>query len=369
MKIGILTFHFGTNYGGILQCYALYNVLTSQGHEVEVIDYKPQASRTFWYRLKKKIKSLSSLNDYLVIVKYAKTLLYERRQNRCHTGSSLELTDIFDDFRKTHLTFSPKVNEKTITTLEDRYDVVIVGSDQVWSDIYDDNLTYFFDWIPKSNHTRRMAYAACSCRKTVAPYRKKQLKALLERFDVITVRDSNTQQLVQSITGILNPIVADPTQLYDFKEFLTNKECKRYILVYILDAEIKGGHKEVFRRIKDQYGEMPIKLIQIPNHNCSAISYADEILCNVTPQQWVDLFANAGFIYTDSFHAIMFAMKFKKPLLAYYTNPVRATRLIDLKTRYPFLQIVDRVPSELSCEYEKVNIGQLISNSLKVLKL
>ena len=41
MKIGILTFHWATNYGAVLQCYALQAYLEQLGHNVRVIDYKP----------------------------------------------------------------------------------------------------------------------------------------------------------------------------------------------------------------------------------------------------------------------------------------------------------------------------------------
>lgn len=38
MKIGILTLPLHTNYGGILQAYALQTVLERMGHDVEVLD-------------------------------------------------------------------------------------------------------------------------------------------------------------------------------------------------------------------------------------------------------------------------------------------------------------------------------------------
>lgn len=41
MKIGILTFHCAVNYGAVLQAYALQEILRSLGHEVYVIDYRP----------------------------------------------------------------------------------------------------------------------------------------------------------------------------------------------------------------------------------------------------------------------------------------------------------------------------------------
>ena len=39
MKIGILTLPLHTNYGGILQAYALQTVLERMGHEVEIITF------------------------------------------------------------------------------------------------------------------------------------------------------------------------------------------------------------------------------------------------------------------------------------------------------------------------------------------
>ena len=42
MKIGIITFHWATNYGAILQAYALQNYLIEFGHDVEIINYRPR---------------------------------------------------------------------------------------------------------------------------------------------------------------------------------------------------------------------------------------------------------------------------------------------------------------------------------------
>lgn len=42
MKIGILTFHWATNYGAVLQSYALQEYLSAHGHEVCIINYKPK---------------------------------------------------------------------------------------------------------------------------------------------------------------------------------------------------------------------------------------------------------------------------------------------------------------------------------------
>jgi len=41
MKIGIITFHWATNYGAMLQAFALQTYLESKGNEVYIINYKP----------------------------------------------------------------------------------------------------------------------------------------------------------------------------------------------------------------------------------------------------------------------------------------------------------------------------------------
>lgn len=40
IKIGILNYHNGINYGAFLRCYALYNLTADQGLDVQVINYK-----------------------------------------------------------------------------------------------------------------------------------------------------------------------------------------------------------------------------------------------------------------------------------------------------------------------------------------
>lgn len=47
MKIAILTQPLYTNYGGILQCYALQTVLERMGHKVQVLT-KPQYGRSYY---------------------------------------------------------------------------------------------------------------------------------------------------------------------------------------------------------------------------------------------------------------------------------------------------------------------------------
>lgn len=49
MKIKTITCHNVYNFGASLQAYALMTYLTSQGHQVEIIDYMPDYNNCIYY--------------------------------------------------------------------------------------------------------------------------------------------------------------------------------------------------------------------------------------------------------------------------------------------------------------------------------
>ena len=72
MKIGILTLPLHTNYGGILQAYALQTVLERMGHEVVVLN-KERHLKTNYFRLVfRVIKKMLGYNTFI---------FYERHTN------------------------------------------------------------------------------------------------------------------------------------------------------------------------------------------------------------------------------------------------------------------------------------------------
>ena len=351
MKIGILTFHFGTNYGGILQCYALQQVLKMQGHEVEIINYRGIYKVTLVHRVVNKLKTIANLRAFSRLIKESILRMFTSNQTVKISHSMQEKCMlIFNDFRRNFLSMSESVNEDTISRLADRYDAVIVGSDQVWTSLYDKHSIYFLNWLPNDYKGKRIAYAACSAHSFVQPSRSEDLNKYLSRFDLITVRDLTTQNLVKQITGKKVSIVADPTLLYDFKDFVSEQPESPYILCYILGNEIKDGHKTTVTKIRKELGNITVKAILVPHSPNDIAKYVDDVYDAVTPQQWVNMFAHASFVYTDSFHGVMFSLKYDKPFFAYYTDLVRSSRLLDLKDRFPELNINESLKNKILCK-------------------
>lgn len=366
MKIGVLTFHKGNNYGGILQCYALQQTLALLGHNVEIINYYGTDRPSLLRRLSAKIATAENITDLFASLKdvfrVARSVSFDKKIN----DASLR---VFDDFRSKYLRISPALTPETIGEYaNEHYDLIIVGSDQVWTSLYERPLAYMLDWKP--NYVgKRMSYAACSAFKRIAGKQKKIVKECLDKFDLITVRDRTTQQLVENVLGKNPLVVPDPSLLYSYDEFISEEEREPYILTYILGDEIKGGHKKAIDKIKQSIGDLPVYSIVIPCNSQDVTLYADKVLSTISPCEWVNLFYHASYVYTDSFHAIMFSLKFRKRFSAYYRNKVRSSRLLDLKKLGISCIYGDadelQISNEIFCEEllkRKFTIGNLLKD-------
>lgn len=371
MKIGILTFHFGNNYGGILQCYATQQLLIKMGHNVEIINYRPSAI-SFFSRVVNKLKTIRNLS---VLLKVLMDFVTVKQCNKQKSGElsiqKAKILSAFDNFRRDYLILTEAVDNTSIGFLCEKFDAIIVGSDQVWTSLYDRNSVYFLDWFPQYQG-KRIAYAACSAHSFVTEARRKILSDYLKRFDIISVRDIITQTLVKQIIDEEVDIVADPTLLYNFDEFVSTENVQPYILTYILGSEIKGGHDGALQKVKAQYGNICVKSIIIPGGTSDIVKYSDEQYFDLTPSEWVNMFAHATFVYTDSFHGIMFSIKFKKPFVGYYANQIRSSRLIDLKERFNMTNIVEDMTridgDKLYMQEVSVGVSGFLSRSNKLFK-
>ncbi|MDR0865180.1 MAG: polysaccharide pyruvyl transferase family protein [Candidatus Symbiothrix sp.] len=311
-KVGILTFHFGYNYGGVLQSYALQETVKNLGYDVQIINCIPKNPLWFLIGL---IRNFSWKRLYDTV----------RYGYKCVAG--------FKRFQKQYLDCTTVVHEQNLHIIANQFDTIIVGSDQVWNPSQHDKKIYFLNWQPEFQGIR-IAYAPCCGIKRYAETNTEVLRKSLQNFNYLSVRNEETRAFVQQISRIDAIKVPDPTLLYDFDKFVTNKHNTPYILAYILGNDIDGGNQSAIEFIKSIYKDIPVIAIVLAISNPVDCSWADKIRYNVTPQEWVDLIANAAFVYTDSFHGTLFAIKYQRSFIAYYSSKIRASRFIDLKDTY-----------------------------------
>lgn len=371
-KIGILTMHYKSNYGGILQSMALYKIIQKDNYIVEFIDYRPSVVSSlklsnivrkiimFFY----KDFFLQKVNDY-----FSKLKISRKRVPQ-------SLYKSFEDFKKANdLNYSRQVDDSSISNILNQYDIVIVGSDQVWSNLGKNRLIYMLDC--DINFTGKLfAYAACSSNKVIPFYNRNKVRNLLSKFDGITVRDRNTYELIKKYSQKSPMLVADPSLLYDYTDVLDKKKSgiEPYLFVYILGCEIKGGHSNIIEQLKKKYGLKKVIAVVISDISLEAEKIADEVIYDASPSVWLNLLYNASFVYTDSFHGCMFSMKYKKMFIGYYVSLSRASRLIDLKERFSLSNIISSADNfcidNINIDYSRITplLEEQVKYSLTCLK-
>lgn len=326
MKIGILSMKYITNYGGILQSYGLFKFLEAQGHQVVIINYSNSGKNSIGSMLAKLERRfyLSKSSVTPPSQKLSKAYL----QN-------------FVDFKAAKLVYTKLVNENDLSSVTDDLDAVIIGSDQIWNDVFTNRLAFYGDWEFKG---KKIVYAACTILPKHPFTRKIKVKGLLRKLDVITVRDAHTQNFVQNAISSQCVKVVDPSCLYDYRDCIKDNPIgKPYILTYILSTEIAGGNMAAIKLIKDYVGDITVVSVCIPSLSIAAKNISDILLTEASPEEWVNLFFHASFIYTDSFHGIMFSLKFCKPFIAYTKEGQRKSRLHDIMGTYHLHNVVSDI--------------------------
>lgn len=367
MKIGIFTLYGSTNYGGALQAYALSQVLRQQGHDVEIIRHVNDSA------------PVSKIHKFLgIITSYSANQLPEllkefirRKQQRHEDYHPLSKKEAFEKFYLAHFNFSPCLKQADLPAYISGFDVIITGSDQVWTDVYSNYLPLFFEGL-EALSCKKISYAACSAHSKAPLYNRQKLKKLIKNFDGVSVRDETTKKLVNHLGRTEDvTIVCDPTILHPFEEALSKRDKGSYILCYVLGGDPTEGHKEYLNRIRQAHGNVPI--IAVSTSNPSIHPYVNTLLDSTNPFEWVDLIAHAACVYTDSFHAVIFSLKFHTPFIAFYSDPVRSSRLIALKNTYGLeKQIVNKlaqakVTEEINWPHIDQQISLLVTSSKRFL--
>lgn len=120
MSVGTVTFHWASNYGAILQAYALQHFLKSRGLDTEIIDYRPLRPRL--------IRTVERLRR-----REMSEFIRERRMRQ---------------FRRRHLDVSGRtyVSRRQLGESAALYDAFICGSDQIWNEWFTLNAALRGSW-------------------------------------------------------------------------------------------------------------------------------------------------------------------------------------------------------------------------------
>lgn len=307
MKIGVLTLPLHTNYGGILQAYALQRVLQDMGHDVVLLDSYPQCPTLNPFPLQQMFY-LKRLLMKVVAPHKAIPLFYEKEAMARY-------------WKKEHIRQFYRQHVRNVlfgvgaTLNSSDSDALIVGSDQVWRPMYSPNifdayLSFAQDW----SHVKRIAYAA-SFGTDAWEYSEEQTsecRRLVQMFDAVSVREESAVTLCKEHLGVNASWVLDPTLLVDTRHYMEHiaKADAEYpspmCFGYILDA---SDEKEaIFNHIATTQG---LQMSSFQNVDDSDNGAAPSV------ESWLKAFHDAEFVFTDSFHGCVFSIIFNKPFVVY----------------------------------------------------
>lgn len=317
MKIGILTLPLHTNYGGILQAYALQTVLERMGHDVKVInkDRTPE-QYGFYDNFKKNIYQLFShiirgkryvFKDFNKIESEYSELFYYKTQN------TRKFIDKYIQTIEVHR-YSTEIQKFS-------FDAIIVGSDQIWSQKHGGCIdgSVVNAYLPfLGNKYLRFSYAASFGNDSwdYNALRTWFARKSIRKFKCVSVRELSGIELCKKHLHIQAVQHIDPTMLLTKEDYLSlvhddncNNSTKKLLVYFLDETEAK----------MDIVGYIENKLSltrNIVNSKAEDLNAKNlSLLKCVQPpvENWLAGFRDSDFVVTDSFHACVFSILFHKP--------------------------------------------------------
>ena len=319
MKIAIQTLVGHTNYGCILQAYALQTVLQRMGHEVVILNRRENypSVKLFIYRICSLIKCLCR-----IYILRDKRYVLCNPLNHAYIVKKEESVDfsLMEQFVNEKLNYSPLFrSSRALKKYVDKqdFDCFIVGSDQVWREIYVPNIyDSFLGYLSKENKAKKIAYAA-SFGTDDNPISTPKLSAcidLLKRFNFISVREKTAVDICENVFSVKSVHVLDPTMLLSIDDYRMIFEANTIyrspgtLLTYVLDE--KEYINNIIAQFSKQQNLVPFSVNALEKVESLFYTYRQSSL-----EAWLRGFHDAEFVITDSFHACVFSILFNKPFV------------------------------------------------------
>lgn len=317
MRLGILTFHAQLNYGGVLQAVALQMALLGHGYDACVVDRWLSKDNDKlvgpWARGGIKERAIIGLR-VLLGLGWGGRLIRHRRTTR-FVVSNLRLT------REHFLEWSDSIAQQLAV------DCLVVGSDQLWSCRWEVPNVYLLNGAPSG--LSAITYAISFGMHRVPESLEQLYRQGVGRFSAVSVREIEGKRLVEALGGVATHVV-DPTLLLEqsiWRGMVTEEGGERKLLtVYVLaeDVEVLLPQLEAFaRRMKVEVRVLVNAYVRPIPRTPSLLAYqirwlmhrllSPVSLClSAGPKEFLNAFAQADWVLSDSFHALMFSSIFDK---------------------------------------------------------
>lgn len=328
--VAILTPHYAHNYGAQLQAFALGQAIKKLGFQIEYINRRP---------------------DYYFSYSNAIDRFQKRLQLKTEGKGFLDFEEKYIQPQSIRIIDNNDYNQLDIS----KYQAIVVGSDQIWRDDY---FYHSFEYSPylyfvKDEKIKKISYAASFGKDTCNHPEDRRLiiENLLKDFTDISVREISGVKILKEVFHIGGTWVADPTLLHnaDFyiKSICLKKEEREsdFIVTYILGSNSRNI--KIVNSLADKLG-IPAKHIYKRSMCKLAYKRPFSLIKRFrkvpTVFEWLNLILNAKYVFTDSFHGMVFCILFKKQFVVMNNKAGGTERFTSLLNR---LGLIHRL-----CEWE-----------------
>ena len=295
-KVGILSMQRVINYGSFLQAYALKQLLLQNGaDEVYFIDiekgrelpgFEYSKNQSKWHKLKRLLQIIFT------------GLLFQKIRDKKFTKSLKK--SIEDCFPILELD-KPAPKE---------FDLVVIGSDEVFNCCQRAPWGYTLQLYGRVLNAKKVVSYAGSFGHTryeqlVQLGIDKEIGETMKTMAAISVRDQNSYDIVEKLTGIKAEMHLDPVLIYGYEKEIAERKVnypEKYMVVYSYQGRIND--KKEIKEITSFAKEHKLKLISI----FCRYDWCDEAIIPETPFDVLGWFKGAEYVVTDTFHGTIFSI-------------------------------------------------------------
>ena len=232
-------------------------------------------------------------------------------------------------FRDNKMIYSRQriASSKDIMEFIHDYDVLLIGSDQVWNPFlgFDIDLSLLSFYKSSDSLPKKVSYASSFGIDSLPEELRTKYKESLDDFSNLSTREESGSKIISNLIHRETPIVVDPTLLFSGEQwdrFSNSIDIDEdYVLIYDMQHSQKmyDAAKIISKTLKIKI--YALSRITNPDKNITT-------LYNIGPDKFITLFKRARFVLTDSFHGAVFSVIFEK--VFYCVIPKRrASRMKD----------------------------------------
>ena len=317
--VGIITMHKVPNFGSALQAYALQHKVGELGYDAELIDYHYPNK---YHCAKQGLAYFPQRSTFrLFVLNVAARLMLALRFNKFKSKAEerverYELQKNYRRFYRRYFKLSRFYDSiESICNNPPDYSIYMTGSDQVWNPRFVANDPVFFlDFAGVDKP--RLSYAASMSSSRIGKEFEDSYKAYLEKYAAVSVREKSTAEIVSRMTGRDVNVVCDPSLLQNKEEWLDI--CPKgqlvkgdYLLLYIQSYSY-DPYPNIVMFTKNLAEHLGLKVVVLMGLRDGYSIDGAITFETAGPFEFLQLFRDARFVVTTSFHGTAFALNFGK---------------------------------------------------------